>query len=199
MSYPGSAPYNRFLLEELGSEGYLELYARYGGDFPSVSRMRIKGAELPPEAAWQKYLAGQPAEGAIGPGAVGIDPTSGPVAFQPLTDDAHFGFAVPAITMASYGEMSAGYRSFLYEEFFDDQSYAGERILIRASLGEVGVYDLYTNTMIAHYASGFSATITEIPTVDSRYVFHVDRSVFPNDLRDIQCRFSAGPLPALTK
>ena len=199
MSYPGSAPYNRFLLEELGAVGYLELYARHGGDFPSVSRMRINRTELPSEAAWQKYLAGQPAEGAIGPGAAGLDPASGPVAFQPLTDDAHFGFVVPAITLASYGEASAGYRSFLYKEFFDDRPNASERFLIRASSGEVGVYDLYTNTMIAHYALGFSANITEIPMVDGRHVFHVDRSVFPDDLTDVQCRFSTGPLPPLTK
>ncbi len=199
MSYPGSAPYNRFLLEELGSADYLALYARYGGDFSAVSQMKINRAELPPEAAWQKYLEEQPTEGAIGPGTVGLDSESGPMGFQSFADGAHFGFAVPEITLASYGEVSAGYRSFLYEEFFDDRPYASERILIRASSGEVGVYDLYTNTMIAHYASGFSANIEEIPIVDGQYVFHVDRSVFPGDLTDVQCRFSDGPLPALTK
>ncbi len=107
MSYPGSAPYNRFLLEELGAEDYLALYARYGGDFPAVSQMRISRAELPPETAWQEYLAGQPTEGAIGPGAAGLDSTSGPVVFQALTDDVHFGFAVPEITLAIDGHTSA--------------------------------------------------------------------------------------------
>ena len=189
MSYPGSAPYNRFLLEALGAEGYLALYARHGGDFPSVSQMRISRAELPPEEAWHQYLAEQPDEGAIGPGAVGLDSTGGPVAFQPLTDGVNYGFAVPGITLAIDGPASAGYRSFLFEEFIDDQPYTGERFLIRASSGEVGVYDLYTNTMIAFYATGFSDNLTEIPTIDSRHVFHVNRSVFPDDLVDTTCRY----------
>jgi hypothetical protein len=189
MSYPGSAPYNRFLLDHLGVSDYLALYARYGGDAQSVSQMRIPRTGLPTEAEWQRFLAEQPHEGAIGPGAVGLETTRGPVAFQPLPDGTHFGFAVPGITLAFDGRPSEGYSSFLFEQFLDDQPYAGERILIRASSKEVGVYDLYTNTMIAHYASGFSDNIEEIPTIDGRYVFHVDRSVFPADLGNVQCRF----------
>ncbi|MEN8006865.1 MAG: hypothetical protein ABFS42_07590 [Candidatus Krumholzibacteriota bacterium] len=189
MSYPGSAPFNRFLLEELESTDYLVLYERYGGDAPSVMRMKIDQAELPTEKSWRKYLEEQPAEGAIGPGAVGLETRSGPVAFHPLSDGAHFGFAVFGTTLAIAGPPSAEYRSFLYEDFFENAPYAGQRYLIRASAGEVGVYDLFTNTMIAHYASGFSDDLSEIPVVDGRFLFHVDRSVFPDDLGAVECRF----------
>ena len=189
ISYAGSAPYNRFLLDHLEISEYLALYTQYGGDGQSVSQMRIRRTDLPADIEWKHYLAEQPREGAVGPGAAGLEMTRGPVAFRSLPESKHFGFVVPEITLATDGSTSVGYRSFLFEQFFDNQSYAGERILIRASSEEVGVYDLYTNTMIAHYTSGLSDSITAILNTDGRYVFHIERSVFPDDLADIQCRF----------
>lgn len=189
ISYPSSAPYNRFLLDYLEISNYLMLYVRYGGDAQSVSQMRVKRPELPTEAEWRRYLAKQQHECAIGPRAIGFDTTYGPVAFQLLPDEMHFGFAVPEITMLFDSMPFVAYHSFLFEQLFKDRSYDGARFLIKASSKEVGVYDLYTNTLIAHYASGLYNSMQEIPTFDNRYVFHIDRLVFPDDIEDIQCRF----------
>ena len=181
MSYPGSAVYNRFLLDNLGAENYLELYGRYGGNAESIMTMRINGAELPTAELWRQYLEDQPSEGAIIPGAPGLESTRAPVVFHPLPGGARFGFAVPGTTLAFSGPAAEEYRSFLFKDFFEDGRYAGERYFIRASSGEVAVYDLFTNTMIALHASGFSADLAEIPVVDGRFLFEVDRSVFSDD------------------
>jgi len=184
MSYPGSALYNRFLLEKLEAPDYLALYARHGGDAQSVMTMRINEAELPGETAWRQYLEKQPHEGAIKPGVAGLETTHEPVVFRPLPGGADFGFAVPGTTLAFGGPAIEGYRSFLFEDFFEDKPYARERYFIRASSGEVAVYDLFTNTMIALYASGFSNDLGEIPASDGLYFFQVDRSVFPDGLQE---------------
>ena len=181
MSYPGSAVYNQFLLDNLEAAEYLALYGRYGGDAASVMTMRINGAELPAAELWRRHLEDQPGEGAIVPGAPGLESTKGPVVFYSLPGGAQFGFAVPGTTLAFSGPAAEGYRSFLYEDFFEAGSYAGERYFIRASPGEVAVYDLFMNTMIALHASGFSADLAEIPVVDGRLLFEVDRSVFSDD------------------
>ena len=189
MSYPGSAPYNRFLLEYLGVAGYLELYARYGGDASAVSGMTIRKSELPPDAAWRRFLDEQPRTGSVTPGVGGLDVGADTFTFRPLPAGAQFGFAVPGITLALAGPAPAGYRSFLFEELLGDQPYAGERYLIRASAEEVGVYDLFTNTMIAHTAMAISGDPEDIPFIAGRYVFSVDRAVFPEDLGKVECRF----------
>jgi len=189
ISYPGSAPYNRFLLDYLGISKYLALYTQYGGDSQAVSQLRILRTVLPADIEWQHYIAEQPQEGAIGPGAEGLEMTHGPVAFRLLPDTMHYGFAVPEVTLTIEKPTDVQYRSILYEQFFETQPYAGERILIRASSEEIGVYDLYTNTMIAHYTVGLSNNITEVPISNNLYLFHIDRSVFPDDLVDVKCRF----------
>ncbi|MCK4538861.1 MAG: hypothetical protein KAV42_08720 [Candidatus Krumholzibacteria bacterium] len=182
MSYAGSAGYNAFLMENMEIEQYLELYAKYGGSALEVSKMRIDESELPLEVEWQRYLAEQPIEGTLVPGAEGFDAGSGPVTFQQLPDSRYFGFAVPEVFLVSDEVAPAGYqtgyRSFLFEELLPGQPYAGERFLIRASSVEVGVYDLFTNNMIAHYTAGLSADNIEIPVVDGLFFFRVDRSVF---------------------
>ena len=179
MSYPGSGAYIRFLLESLAGEDFLDLYARHGGDARSAMSMRIDPAELPDKAAWQHYLEDQADEGTIKPGAPGLEATVGPVAFHPLPGEAHYGFAVTDTLFVFDGPPPAGYHSFLFEEFFPGSPYGGQRYFIRASSGEAAVYDLFTNTMMALYASGFSADAAEIPFGGSRYLFRVDRSVFP--------------------
>jgi len=189
LSYPASAPVNRFLLEALGATEYLALYAGHGGDQQSVLTMKIDRNELPPGAQWSEYAADRKRCGAITPGADGLKEAGDPVAFQPLAGGEHLGFAVPAITLGRAGTPPGGYRSFLFEEFLDDASYGGERYLIRASAAEVGVYDLFTNTMIAHYASAFSSSGAEIPLLDGRFVFTVDQSAFPSYPAGLEYRF----------
>ena len=181
MSYPGSAAYNRFLLGNQGAENYLALYGRHGGDAASVMAMRINDAELPAADLWRQYLDDQSEQGAISPGAPGLESTNGPVAFYPLPGGEKFGFAVPGTTLAYSGPAAAEYQSFLFEEFFEDGSYAGQRYFIRASSFEVAIYDLFTNTTVALHATGFSADLAEIPVVDGRFLFEVDRSVFIGD------------------
>jgi hypothetical protein len=179
MSYPASGVYNRFLLDNLGAAEYLDLYKQHGGDAASVMTMRIEKADLPPVDRWKQYLEDQPTEGAIRPGASGLDAANGPISFRSLPEEEYFNFAVPEITLVFQGPPAEGYRSFLYEDFFKDQPYDGRRFFIRASSGEVEVYDLFTNTMIALYATGFSTGAADIPVADGLFYFQVDKDVFP--------------------
>jgi hypothetical protein len=189
LSYPASATYNRFLLESLGPADYLELYGRHGGDEFAIVNLEIPQAELPSDEGWQRFLSAQGNEGAIGSGAGGLNLVGEPVAFHPLPGGEHYGFSVPTLTLATEGESPAEYRSFLFEELVNDHPYRGERFLIRASSEEVGIYDLFTNTMIAHYSLAFSESAKAIPIHDDRYLFHVDRSLFPEGIANAQCRF----------
>ena len=177
MSYPASGVYNRFLLEELETAEYLRLYSQYAGDVETIMTTRIEGGALPADETWLQYLENQPTEGGIRPGAPGLEAAQGPILFQSLAEGQFFGFAVPETTLVFAGPPTGGYRSFLYEDFFQDQPYDGQRYFIRASSGEAAVYDLFTNTMIALYASGFSTDMAEIPSESGLYLFRVARSV----------------------
>jgi hypothetical protein len=179
MSYPGSGIYNRFLLSNLETPDYLELYVKHGGNTSSMLSMKIDPADLPDENDWNQYLNDQPLTGAIMPGAGGLEASSGPVAFRLMPDGRNYGFAVPETTLTMGRVPAEGYRSFLFEEFFEDKPYDGQRYFIRAAGGEVAVYDLFTNTMIALYATGFSSDLEEIPSSGSRFLFQLDRSVIP--------------------
>lgn len=184
MSYPVSGAYTRFLLESLKAADYLNLYDKYGGGAEAVMTMRIDSGDLPAAEIWHQYLEDQPTEGAIRPGAPGLDAATGPIFFRSLDEGNFFGFAVPETTLTFDGPPSEGYRSFMYEDFFKDQPYDGQRYFIRASSVEVAVYDLFTNTMMALYAAGFSADSAEIPVVGGRHIFRVDQGVFSKEMAE---------------
>ncbi len=189
LSYPASALYNRFLLESLGAAAYLDLYRRFGGGESTALHLEIPKSELPPAEEWRRFLAEQGDECPIGPGAEGLGGATEPIVFHPLPDGEHFGFAVPALTLIPGSKGSAECGSFLYEELVDGHPYHGERFLIRASAEEIGIYDLFTNTMIAHYSLAFTEKAEAIPTLNGRYLFHVDSSLFPEGLENMRCRF----------
>lgn len=181
MSYPGTGVYNRFLLEDLGSTDYLELYDRYGGSGQAVLTMRIDNGDLPDQVLWLRYLEEQSAAGAISPGAPGLEQSEGTIAFQPDSAGTRISFAVPRTSLAFEGPPAEDYRSFLFEELQEGEPYAGQRYFVRASGAEAAVYDLYTNTMLAFFSTGFSPDPVEIPEMDGRYFFQVDASVFSGE------------------
>jgi hypothetical protein len=179
VSYPVAGVYNRFLMENLPLEDYLAHYARNGGDQAAAMSLQIPPADLPGEAAWRRYLDTAPLAGAIIPGAPDLEAVAGPVAFRPLPGGTHFGFALTDTLLFAAGKPVPGYHSFLFADHFPDGTYAGQRYFIRVSPQEAAVYDLFTNTMIALYASGFAADTATIPSCEGLFRFRVDKAVFP--------------------
>lgn len=181
ISYPGSALYNEFLIESLGIEKYLKLYLETGGDAERVSQLRIPAEDLPAESHWLAFLNSQPTIGAVAPMLGAIPPTSGQVLFEIDPDANRYGFALPEIAVLVDGSEVNGYTSFLFEELVPEGSYTGGRYLFRCSHAEVGLYDLFTNTMIGHYAAAFAENPIEVPEKDGLYSFTIEADMFDPD------------------
>ena len=182
ISYPGSALYNEFLIECLGIEKYLKLYLESGGDAERVSYLRISSKDLPDESRWLAYLDSQPTIGAVAPSAGAFPSTSDPVLFENDPDADRYRFVLPEVAVLVDGSEVSDYRSFLFKELVPDRPYSGGRYLLTCSRAEVGLYDLYTNTMIAHYAAAFAENSIEIPENDGRYSFTIEADLFDLDI-----------------
>jgi hypothetical protein len=185
MSYPASGCYNRFLLKHLGIADCLRLYSRYGGGEQTVKEMSILAEDLPSTDEWHRYLETEPREGPITPELL----ENGEVLcnlddFTILADSLAYGFTVPDIALVPTKAAPGGYRSHLFEQLISGHAYRGERYLVRTSSEEAGIYDLFTNMMIAHYAAAFSEQSELVPAMDNRHAFQVLRHVFPVGLCD---------------
>ncbi|MCP4545255.1 MAG: hypothetical protein GY835_02175 [bacterium] len=178
MSYPGSAPYNRFLIDCMGMESYLDLYMDFGGSADRVAQLQIPAAMLPNKERWLAYLDAQPSHSAIVPADDIDESVTRPAIFIPDRSGVRYGFILPEITVLRDALDESEHVSILFEELVSDRTYSGGRYLFRCSQSEVGLYDLHTNTMIAHYAASFTESANEVPEVDGYFAFYVDREVF---------------------
>ncbi len=182
MSYPGSAPYNRFLIEHLGIESYLDLYLESGGDAEYVSQLQLPRERLPDETSWQAYLDAQPTIGVVVPATDENALADSPTLFQRDPDRDRYRFVLPEMAVIGDGAVAPGYTSFLFEELVPDRSFPGGRYLFQCSPVEIGLYDLYTNTMIGHYAATFAKSPTEVPTSNGQFDFFVDAKLFESEI-----------------
>lgn len=182
LAYPGYGFYNQFLIKTWGMAAYLKSYADHGGEASSVPVNRVAADRLPSEAIWARYVEGRAHTGAVHFEKFAVPDVEVPVLFQSLAGGRQYGFRLKETTLALSGPAATGYKSFVLAEFAQDLVYAGERYLIRVSTEEIGIYDLYLNTLIAHYAMAFSADQREVPQADGFYTFRVDRSAFAHDV-----------------
>ena len=184
ISYPAAGLYNRFLLGRLGTEAYLKLYRKHSGSAGSSAVARIDPGELPDSTGWVSYIAETTHRQAIGfdsapPGARcvfsdGVSSVAG--------DGEKYYFRVLDHMLLPGSAHSSGYRSRLFRQLYPAEPYRGEEYLVRADSGEVSVYNLLTNSLIAHYAAGFAIPPAIVPRRGDGYGFSVRAGAFDGPL-----------------
>ena len=187
ISYPCSGTYVGYLIEALGIEKFLKLYQNYGAGSPELIPDKFYVSELQDDGNWDKYLRAKSSQKSIRPlDSKQISNLNSPFAFHRSDQSASIWFGVPDQSLYDVSASQSGYSSFLFEELMPQKKYSGSRYYIRASESEVGVYDLYTNTMIAFYALAFSDEPLPVTTKDSLFYFEIDADTFGEGLQALR-------------
>jgi hypothetical protein len=184
LSYPVSGLYNRFLLEQIGIENYLELYRKYSTS--QADNLVINRPELPSNEEWINNLK------ELELSLIWLEDKS---EFQILQDfdnvivlesnNNYFIKAKNSFLLESADEDFPKYVSTLFMQKFPKQKYAGEKYLIQVSEEEVMIYNLFTNCLIADYSSGFSLDFQLVPHKAGFYQFYVSKDIFDDSLENM--------------
>jgi hypothetical protein len=73
------------------------------------------------------------------------------------------------------------YKSILYPQLVSGSKYHGEKYLVRANKNEIGIYNLFTNNLIASFVTSFSITEKEVPQKDGYFEFSVNADSFDEE------------------
>jgi len=187
LSYPVSGLYNKFLIEQIGIEKYLELYQKYSGTANEVEKMKIHENELPERATWHKFIDDYSQKKAI-------DFENSNTQTQLIYDGAsarifedfqNYYFNLRDTLLIGADPNCKEYQSKRFYEVFENRKYQGERYLILANANEISIYNLFTNNLIANYVSSFSDTHSPVPSEDGLYYFSVRKYIFDSKLKSI--------------
>ena len=187
LSYPVSGLYNKFLIEQIGIERYLELYRKYSGTADEVERMKIDESELPERATWHGFLVHYSQKKAM-------DFENSKTRTQLIYDGASarifedlqsYYFNMRDTLLIGADANWQEYQSKKFHGFFGNREYQGEKYLILANASEISIYNLYTNNLIANYVSSFSDTHSPIPSENGLYYFTVRKYIFDAELKSI--------------
>jgi hypothetical protein len=184
MSYPLSGLYNRFLLESLGTERYLDLYRRYSGSASEVQAMQIKVGDLPSDSAWQAFVSAKSSQWTIQPGCEGDAGhlvLETPEATITVNDD-RYCFTIRDTILLVQDTKVSGVRSKQFETLLGTRPYGGEKYAVVADSQEISVYNLYTNNLIAKFVGDFADPPMRLAAKDGWYRFSVLKAVFEEDL-----------------
>ncbi len=185
MSYPASGLYTRFLIDTLGFDAYEQLYEKYSGSIDQVEKHPINTTDLPDETIWQQYLArfgDKDVLPATGNAENMIGFIKGKEYMVAQNRDWYL-FVTQKDLLVSTQNRHPDYDSKLFKELFPNRDYKSEKYAIRVSASEISVYNLFTNNLIAKYASGFSTDMKPIPVDEHEsFRFLVRKTVFDEDL-----------------
>ena len=189
ISYPGSGAYVKFLIQKMGIDAFIKLYSKYGGNQAEISSMGIALADVPRRGTWKKYLKLSLENDTVHPSDGYPESLEGSYAFKPTNGGQKYAFALPAKTLVYEADHQLEFSSDVFDELLPHQSYTGAKYLIRSSESEIGVYDLYTNTMIGFYASAFSTAGLKAPSKQGIHSFQIDQDVFDIDIENCIIEF----------
>ncbi len=157
-SYPASGIYVRFLLDELGVERFLKLYRQYSHPERDSVNCVIKKTDLPGTDSWKKWLDGWRQFEAVTP-LEEIPKNGSEIVKLPGVGVWDWGdsycFSLTHDLVFSEQEPPPGYQSSRFKELHPELDYNGCRYLISIRDGEIGVYDLYLNTLLANRVPSF--------------------------------------------
>lgn len=182
ISYPVSGLYARFLLDELGSSDFLELYWSYSGTKDQVKSMRVDTGDLPQDQSFHQFCAASASNHLIKPATLPEDShvLYGDAAISVAEDEDNYLIAVTDTLFIGRSDELEGFRSRKIEEFFTSGTYGGEKYAITVGPEEIHIYNLYTDNLIASLVCGFRSGLDTIPRQNGRYEFAVKKSVLPD-------------------
>ncbi len=188
-SYPASGLYVRFLLEELGVERFLALYRRYSHPQRDSVSCVIARDSLPDEQVWRGWLDNWRQFEAVTP--LEAIPANGS---EIVTLDGarvwdcgdRYCFSLSRELTFGPREPSAGYVSSRFRELHPELNYNGCRYLVSVRDGEIGIYDLYLNTLLANRAPAFSYPPSERADSSGPVIFSVDKALFDVALEELK-------------
>ncbi len=185
MSYPASGLYTRFLIDTLGFDAYEQLYEKYSGSIESVEKNSINSADLPADALWQQYLA-KFGDKDVLPATGNTENMIGFITSDEYTVAQNrdwYLFVTQKDLFVNSQIRYPDYDSKLFKEMFPNRAYNSEKYAIRVSESEISVYNLFTNNLIAKYASGFSKDMKPVPVDEhGAFRFLVRKAIFDEGL-----------------
>lgn len=188
LSYPLSGLYNEFLLEKISIDKYLKLYLKYSSfnNIPST----ISTSDLPPEEEWLKFLDQNPdnEEIKLNFNKNDFEKLIENPSFTISQQDDYYLFETKGSLLLSASDKDENYQSKIFNELFPNNKYEGEKYLLRVNDTEIAVYNLYTNNLIANYASGFTVDMRPVPKENGYYEFLLRRELFDEYLSDLQIK-----------
>ncbi|HEX2896623.1 MAG TPA: hypothetical protein VHP63_01050, partial [candidate division Zixibacteria bacterium] len=175
IAYPLAALFNRFILEKIGQEKYLNLYRKMSGSFQELSALppdSVKASILQAVSisSWEEFVkdfneyleaykssqfAALP--GNFGNGKVLLDNGSAVVRndgdwleFEFLTAENQSG----NLLFGHQKEVPLTYSAMYSEHYGQETAFEGYRYGVRFDVNEAGLYDYATNTLLAKYIAG---------------------------------------------
>ncbi len=187
-SYPASGIYVRFLLDELGVERFLALYRKYSHPEGDSAGCVISRADLPEEQSWLDWLESRRQFEAVMP----LDaPPEGSKLLVKLEGakvweqgDSYVFSLEHELTFGQH-ERPTGYTSSRFNELYPEKNYGGCRYLVSVLDGEIGVYDLYLNTLLANRVPSFMFPPVEKSSPDGPTTFRVSKNLFTTPLETL--------------
>lgn len=179
LSYPAAGLYNRFLVETIGIEKYLELYRNFSSSPGAPAALRIPREILPGDSAWNRFMQGATARSAISPDTL---PDDAVVLFDTRTERVavngeRYFFLLSDSAVFPGRERFPNYVSQAFVDAFPGKTYGGEEYMILVTAEQVSIYNLFTNNLIASYASAFETAPRRIPRIGERYGFSVRKEI----------------------
>ncbi len=201
MAYAVSGLYNLFLINEVGTNNYLNLYKKVNGSLDYIRNISSKQIDLPDESRFLKFLS----EDYKKKHNLFLNLVESyvyqPVIASPSYEDNgdYYYFMVDNNFNSLYSlkdTVASDYKSRLCESV-TKKIYAGEKYLITVDTTHIKLYNCYNNELLASYDMNFSPEHRKISfalrysTIDiypftrvlsaKYYVFFVRKSVFDSD------------------
>jgi hypothetical protein len=180
ISYPAAGAYNRFLIESIGTGRFLDLYRRHCGNPGDSSLERISESELPPPGDWDDAR-----RRAREVSSIQFQKPADQDKLVWRSDRASINerpdrylFTVRDALLFGECDTTRGRRSDRFTELFPGADYPGHRYAALADSQSVGVYDLWTNTLIASYNTSFDLSSRMVPRNREFFLFSVPKSLF---------------------
>jgi hypothetical protein len=212
-SYPLSGIFVKFLIERFGMERFRPLYRGLSGAEATVRAFSVEDVQskvskicemswvdIGNEFAgyWEQFeFSGLVPGGYLVPNEpMMIVKSAGLYAQVWDLDDAYL-FGIRAMTDTPSGvilmkdsswSVAESYRSRLFAEHLPDAPYDGEVYGIQFSADDVGLYDYYTNNLVAKYVSSFSPSSDYWEPEERTIRFRLEKSVLRREISDFQLR-----------
>jgi hypothetical protein len=184
LSYPVCGLYNRFLMQNIGMHNYLELYLEFSDEKAEYGM--ISATNLPSEKDWKAFLKEFNLKKVWLQDDWDFNVLKKTDNFVLLETKNSYCIRTKGSLLVKFEQNFPDYRSSIFHDKLPKATYVGEKYMVLVSPDEVMIYNLFTNNLIADYASGFTLDFQQVPQEQDYFVFYVDKDVFDEDVKDLE-------------